>query len=411
VSWKTPPSANKDNKEESVPIDLEQYDELVHAIYAAALQPREWHAVLGRMSAAFDASASLLFTPLHSPAQGGFAFTHNIAPATVERWGAKSIRDDLFIQRIVERGLLADGMAWNGDDLVPRAEAHASAFYKELWAPAGLSHGCMGVVFSGGDARQLPTATTLFRGPGAEPYTPAHAGLLRRLLTHLSRSLGVMYHLRDQQLHVAATLAALDQLPGAVVLLDATGRSTFVSRAADALLRRSDVVTTRPGAGDAVGLRLAAPLRAQEAAFQALLRRALQPLRDAGADGADAYFSDALVLTRPDGRPACVIHAAPLGASHGFDTGARAARAIVFLYELDSATRVRPELLCELFGLTLAEARAALQVLHGGRVPEMAERLGVSANTFKTQLRLAYEKTHTHRQADLLKLLLALVTH
>ena len=52
MSWKTPPSANKDNKEESVPIDLEQYDELVHAIYAAALQPREWHAVLGRMSAA-----------------------------------------------------------------------------------------------------------------------------------------------------------------------------------------------------------------------------------------------------------------------------------------------------------------------------------------------------------------------
>ena len=60
------------------------------------------------------------------------------------------------------------------------------------------------------------------------------------------------------------------------------------------------------------------------------------------------------------------------------------------------------------FGLTPAEARAAVAVLDGGTVAEMAERLAVSDNTLKTQLKAVYAKTHTQRMADLLKLLLHL---
>ena len=44
------------------------------------------------------------------------------------------------------------------------------------------------------------------------------------------------------------------------------------------------------------------------------------------------------------------------------------------------------------------------------RGAEIAARLGVSVNTCKTQLQAAYAKTGTHRQADLLKLLLSLAS-
>lgn len=388
----------------SMNISLERYDDLVHAIYAAALAPAEWPRVLAHLSSALEARQGLLFTPRHSPAQGGFAFTHNISLATVERWAARSIHDDLIRDRAYERGLVTDGMAINGDDLVPRAEVYASRFYRELWQPAGISHGCIGVVFAGGDARQLPTAVCVYRGPQDEAFLPRHADTLRRLLVHLSRALGVMYHLRDQQLQLAATLSALDRLSSAVVLLDAGGATTFVNRRAEQLLRRADLVTVRGGAGQAQRLQLAPALQAQQPALQALIERALQ-----GAADEDEHFSQALVLLDAEARPACVVQAAPLGAGH-FDTGGRRARAIVFLYHLADAADLRPELLCELFELTPGEARAALQVLQGGSLADMAARLGVSANTLKTQLRLAYEKTRTHRQADLLKLLLSLAS-
>ena len=54
--------------------------------------------------------------------------------------------------------------------------------------------------------------------------------------------------------------------------------------------------------------------------------------------------------------------------------------------------------------------QAALQMTQGGSLDEMAARLGVSINTCKTQLQAAYAKTGTHRQADLLKLLLGLAS-
>ena len=385
-------------------VNLDVYDTLVHAIYDAALHPSRWPQVLERLCAAFESRSALLFTPLHGPAQGGFTFTHCISTATVERWSAKSIHDDVYTQAAVRRGLLVDGLAINSDDLVPRAEAHASRFYQELWEPAGLSHGCMGVVFAGTDARHLPTAISIYRGPGDAAFLPPHVEMLRALLAHLSRSLGVMYHLRDSQLQMAASLAALDRLPGGVVLLDEAGHASFINRSARALFDKGDVVVQAAGHG--VGqLRLAPALRSQEPAFQSLMRRSLEP-----QSSAVQYFSDALVICHANGQSACVVHAAPLGSAQSFGTtdGSRSSRAIVFLYSLESVAQVRPELLCELFSLTPAEARAALQLLHGGGVTEMAERLGVSANTFKTQLRVAYEKTHTHRQADLLKLLLSL---
>ena len=67
-------------------------------------------------------------------------------------------------------------------------------------------------------------------------------------------------------------------------------------------------------------------------------------------------------------------------------------------------------LMVVVFGLTMAEARTALQMTQGGSLDEMAARLGVSINTCKTQLQAAYAKTGTHRQADLLKLLLGLAS-
>lgn len=60
--------------------------------------------------------------------------------------------------------------------------------------------------------------------------------------------------------------------------------------------------------------------------------------------------------------------------------------------------------------MTAAEARAALQMTQGGSIGKMRGRLGLSAKTFKTQLKVANLKSGTHRQVDLLTLLLALAS-
>jgi len=127
-------------------MELRQYDDAVHTIYDAAIDPQRWPACLARMCALFGGQAGLLFTPVHSPAQGGFAFTHNISQGIVERWGAKSITDDVYVRKGTQLGLLTDGVSVNGDDIVPREELLTSPFYRDIWEPAGLFRASIGIV-------------------------------------------------------------------------------------------------------------------------------------------------------------------------------------------------------------------------------------------------------------------------
>ena len=48
----------------------------------------------------------------------GSTFTHRISQAALEQWAAKSMHEDPYVSSAMERGLLVEGVAVNGDDLV-----------------------------------------------------------------------------------------------------------------------------------------------------------------------------------------------------------------------------------------------------------------------------------------------------
>jgi len=383
---------------------LAEYDALVHRIYDAALQPDRWPTVVGGIGNACEATRGLLFTPLHGPPTGGFAFAHNISEAMMQRWGASSVADDPIAQEAFARGLLVEGSAFNGCELVPRDRLLASRLYRELWEPIGIGQVCSGVVFGGTDSRTLPTAVSIYRGRGEPAFDDSHLQTMRRLMAHMSRSLGVMFHLRDSSLQAASNLGSLERLSTGVALLHGDGTLQFANAAAERIFRSGRHVTA-PGmrAGAAARLALVARLASHERRFQRAIARALAPLA-----GTEEHFSNAVVLPDDEGKPGCVLHAAPLGDALALAALGRRPRAIVFLYDLSAAACVAPGLLCELFDLTAAEAGAALQMLQGGSAEAMARRLGVSVNTFKTQRSAVCAKTRTSRHSDLLKLLLAL---
>ena len=64
-----------------------------------------------------------------------------------------------------------------------------------------------------------------------------------------------------------------------------------------------------------------------------------------------------------------------------------------------------PALLKQLFGLTPAEARIAIELVRGHGLKGIASALRVSEGTVRTQLKAILAKTNTHRQADLVGLL------
>lgn len=388
---------------------LRRYDDLLHSIYSAALEPQLWQVVINQIAAQWCAPRALLYSFSLASGAVGFSFAHNISARELQIYEARSTTADPFVEAARDQGLLTEGCAHVGHDLVPMARLVTTDFYRDIWKPLGIAQLCTGIVFDGTDSRKVPTAISLYRTIDDPPFTELDRVLLQRLVAHLSRSLGVMLHLRERDLTVAATAAAFDRLSSGVILLSQDLHVIHMNKVAHAMVQRQTTIRLAAQTDvNGTGQTLALPLSLQHLrpSFDAWLRRALHTklLQDV------EHFSSAFLLQGDEGEPRCVLHAAPLVADpDAWPLAGNVPSVVVLAYDLVDV-HIDPRQLCSLFGMTPAEARAALQVLRGGSVSQMADRLQVSVNTFKSQLAAAYAKTMTHRQIDLLKLLLSLST-
>lgn len=81
---------------------------------------------------------------------------------------------------------------------------------------------------------------------------------------------------------------------------------------------------------------------------------------------------------------------------------------VLLLIDLDATPLPSAACLEQIFGLTRAEARLTLFLVGGKTLTEIAEMLNLSVATVRTQLKCVFEKTYTHRQAELVVLVLRL---
>jgi len=81
--------------------------------------------------------------------------------------------------------------------------------------------------------------------------------------------------------------------------------------------------------------------------------------------------------------------------------------AIVTMTDPDSVRLRREKTLRRRFDLTFAEAAVAGEILKGDGRKAAARRCGITVGTAKTHLASIFEKTGTHRQAELIRVLLA----
>jgi DNA-binding CsgD family transcriptional regulator len=112
--------------------------------------------------------------------------------------------------------------------------------------------------------------------------------------------------------------------------------------------------------------------------------------------------SSPIVMRRIDKRP-IVIHMQPVPPAAR--TPFLGARAILLIRDLENNAAFDPNLLATTFELTPAQARLAVRLARGDSVEEAAQQAGVAVATARNQLKAIFQKTGTHRQAELVALL------
>jgi len=134
--------------------------------------------------------------------------------------------------------------------------------------------------------------------------------------------------------------------------------------------------------------------------------------------GADALFADALEELRTAATyravtsipvaasnvmPPVIVHLLPIrGAAHDFFLNGSA---IMIVTPVDKGLVPNAEVLQGLFDLSPAEARVARGFAAAHTIDTVAEAIGVSRETVRTQLKAVLAKTGVARQAELVSLL------
>ena len=110
-------------------------------------------------------------------------------------------------------------------------------------------------------------------------------------------------------------------------------------------------------------------------------------------------------LRRADGLP-LAVHIKPVSVPQP-DYGGRDIAALVLLVEPGHRHPVDPGLVAEILGLTPMESRVAVWLAEGRSVEDIVRVTGRATNTINWHLKNIYQKLYISRQAELVRLVLA----
>lgn len=362
--------------------------DLVGSIYDAALDAQLWPGVLNRIGDAVG-GPQVVFG-FYDPANG-IADMH--APRT-DPDIVRSFGDWIDIPPLPCTGSYRPGKVFTGAEVISRDEFTSTAFYHELWRPAGFS--------------AEPLVTNLFADSGTSGHIASH-GLLNRpadssqkrlfaaLAQHLVRAVALQRRLYRLTIGSECVLSGLDGLQQGFLLVDAHARPLFVNRVARARLDARDGMHLEAGAlsaSDADGGR----------ALRGLIASCAAEANLAAGSGGDIALSrgagrlplDVLVTSI---KPEMAMAAIPW-------TSSQRAVAIVLISDAEMEKEARVEDLRERFGLTPAEAALALEIIKGDGRQATADRLGITVGTARSHLSKIFDKTGVRHQAELVRLLL-----
>jgi DNA-binding CsgD family transcriptional regulator/PAS domain-containing protein len=352
-------------------------------LYEAPLDPSRWEEFLRLTAAAVAGEAAALLMHDFRNTQSLMASQWGFHPEVAQCYAAYYGAIDVW------RAAVTASADWLGtsEQFVAPASLVRTEFYNDLLLPYEIPHGMFAMVERGpGRVANL----SICRGQRGGPFEEKDLDILKFLKPHIQRAYRLHSELCAERERNIGFEATLEMLPTAVILLDARGQILFMTRSAQHQISQNDGLI-------AIGNCLTAERPSEAAELQRLIAEAVSTSTGKGLNAAGS-----LSVTRKNGIPVYVLVTPVREPSMNATLSPCAV-----LFVNDPAKRARPpeEILRRLFELTPAECRVTLLIAEGRSPLDIAQLIGVSANTLKTQLSSIYSKTRTSGQPALVRLL------
>ena len=363
---------------------LRDQEDLVGLIYDAVVHPEAWQTWLDKLVSCAGARSALLMIRNPDGLDTGFAVQSGLDDALRELYSRESRAPD----RTRGTGRTRRANAHSSSARVEQSQSTTSGVHRDICRSFGNERGS-GVCISSDGPWSL--RFVLQRDESQGEFSENEIEDLRKLVPHIRRSVQLGH---EVGLVRGSVEAIVERLPTPCLLLDGTRRAIAVNSGARQLLeeRRHGLVLKQ----DRVFIEVPGLTRR----LQALIRNS-----HGTVGAADGQGGGIIKLTRQDHLP-LILSVSP------FRSPVAAAFPkcddVVALLLYDPERRLLPndQLLLEVFGLTRGEARVAILLAAGRDLEDIARALGVSLNAVKFHLKSIYAKTATHRQSEVVSLLL-----
>lgn len=364
-------------------VTLEEFSRLVAGVYAAPGALPRWQEALREIHRTLDGIVGgLLMTD-----GAAWSLDNSTLPEGAAQSYAQYYHRLDRVLAAVHRG--PAGAVRTGSELMPLVRR--SEFYEDWLRPLDIDDGLFVRLTDG-----LRPASLIIAAPRrSESFgTPERVKLVSGLVPHFQQALRTQEKLAALADRAVELAGVLEIVRHGIVIVTDDHLVINLNSAAERILRTGDGLHVRSG-------RIAAAsTRAEE--------ELLCGLRDALADERFTVRKGrSLTCSRPSGKRPYIIHVLP-SPRRDADEPLRHPMALVLIIDPEDEPEPAAALLRRLYRLTEAEAEVALHVMHGADPKQVSEELSISLTTVRTHLQHVFDKTDTHRQAELVRLLLVL---
>jgi DNA-binding CsgD family transcriptional regulator len=351
--------------------------------YAGVLDENAWRSALGSIAALVNGSGTLVFAMSPSTRT---VFRHDVvgfdpeAVATYNaQWAAQDVR--------VAAGLLSPvGVPQTEETLLPARVLRKSAIYNDYLLRVDAPHLLSAWLHRAAD-RVVALSIQGTRHRGA--FSVAERERLAVVLPHVTRAIELKDKLSSAASVGSSLLELADSLPFGILVISADLRIQQASARARQILAAGDGVQS-------AGPYLTFLSSEDRKAFAGLMTAT--PSRQARRD-------ELLIKRRHSRLPLSVLVTPVRADTETWMTASK--QWLVAIAAPETNATIDAGLIARYLGLSPAECRVVSALVKGLSPEQIAQSLGTSIHTVRTQIKQAYAKTGTASQRELIALLLA----
>ncbi len=369
----------------------------IEKIYAASLDPDSWNDVLRHFHETFDSQLLALLTQDHD---GENVYIHGIEGVS-EEYSQAYQNYYAGISDMIPHAMSTDpGAAYVDQMFFDYKGYENSEIYSDFWQPHKSEH-LLSLILD--QSAKRCRYLILRRGVSVGVFEKPEILFFERLYPHIKQALQVNSQIENAEILKSSLMEGLDRVKSGILILDQDQKSTFVNRAAKAILDQHDgIVLTQEG-------RVRAEGKDENNRLSILIGQSGETFKnfDLGALDVEHHPGGSMGVSRPSGKRSFGILVVPLGRRNIDQTDLSALSqptTMVFIKDPEVDVGMTGEALANILNLTPSEGKITALLCDGLSPKEIAKNMALTEGTVRFYLKSIFQKTDTKRQADLVRL-------